>query len=269
VARVGWWGRAGDRTPLVMDVFDLDDADGEEVVEVGVRLVETATRHVVPEGARAPEYSRFLGAAWRDDPSERRAVEARMAALERTGARLFVERLRLEWRPGRPLPAASQRLTFRAVRDRAELVGLMTEVMDGTLDAHSRADLATMSPAQGAAKHYDGELDRYLSPREWWRVAALPSGDPVGFVVPARNDYNAIIAYLGVLPAYRGHGYIDDILAEGTRVLAAQGVPRIRASTDVGNVPMARAFARAGYVTFQRQIDLQWSGVSRSRGRAS
>ena len=59
-------------------------------------------------------------------------------------------------------------------------------------------------------------------------------------------------------PAHRGHGYIHDILATGTRLLAAQGVPRIRASTDVGNAPMAAAFAKAGYVIFERQIDMTW-----------
>jgi RimJ/RimL family protein N-acetyltransferase len=57
-----------------------------------------------------------------------------------------------------------------------------------------------------------------------------------------------IIAYLEVVPAHRGHGYIRDVLAVGTSLLAAQNLPRIRAATDVGNVPMAAAFALAGYV---------------------
>ncbi|NUR96483.1 MAG: GNAT family N-acetyltransferase, partial [Kribbellaceae bacterium] len=65
-------------------------------------------------------------------------------------------------------------------------------------------------------------------------------------------------AYLGVLPAHRGNGYIDEILAEGTRILAAEGVDHIRASTDVGNVPMAKAFARAGYVNFERSLNFIW-----------
>jgi RimJ/RimL family protein N-acetyltransferase len=77
-------------------------------------------------------------------------------------------------------------------------------------------------------------------------------------VLPARNPYGAIITYLAVLPAHRGHGYIDDILAEGTRVLAGQDVPRIRASTDLGNVPMANAFRRAGYANYQREINMTW-----------
>jgi len=50
-------------------------------------------------------------------------------------------------------------------------------------------------------------------------------------------------------------GYIADILAEGTRVLAAQEVPLINASTDLGNVPMAAAFRRAGWRTTGHQID--------------
>ena len=31
-----------------------------------------------------------------------------------------------------------------------------------------------------------------------------------------------------------------------------------RAATDLGNAPMAAAFAQAGYVTFERQIDMTW-----------
>jgi hypothetical protein len=62
-----------------------------------------------------------------------------------------------------------------------------------------------------------------------------------------------------VLPGHRGNGYIDDVLAEGTRVLAEQGVPRIRAATDLGNVPMAKSFQRAGYVNFERELTMTWN----------
>ena len=77
-------------------------------------------------------------------------------------------------------------------------------------------------------------------------------------MIPAHNGYYPIIAYLGVVPAHRGNGYIGEILAEGTRVLAANDVPTIHASTDLGNVPMARAFHRAGWLTTGRQIDMTW-----------
>jgi RimJ/RimL family protein N-acetyltransferase len=253
VARAGWWSRAGDQHPLLMDIFDIDgDTDD------GVRLLKTALSSVVPAGTTPPEYGRFLPPDWRDHNDTRQAVDDRMRALERAGATLFVERLRLEWRPGTPVAELSGRLAFRPVHSPGELIELMTLVLDGTLDAHGRDSLTRMTPSQAAREQYDDELERYASPHEWRRIATLPDGEPVGFVIPAHNGYNPIIAYLGVVPAHRGHGYVHDLLAVGTSVLAAQNVPNIRASTDVGNAPMAAAFALAGYVTFERQIDMTW-----------
>jgi RimJ/RimL family protein N-acetyltransferase len=222
-------------------------------------LLESAIAGVISPDVRPSDYIRFVPPDWRDNDKARQIVEDRMAALEQVGARLLVERLRLEWRAGTPIPAPSARLAFRPVTDRAELVGLMTLVLDGTLDAHSREALSRGSAGEAAAEQYDGEFMSYSSPRDWWRVATLPDGEPVGFVIPARNDYNPIIAYIGVLPRHRGRGYIDDLLAEGTRILAANDVPRIRASTDLANVPMANAFQRAGYVVYQRQVDMTWA----------
>ena len=282
VARAAWWTRRAGNPPLLLDVFDVDDAAPDRVA-VGEHLLRTAAAAVLPEGGPRPQYVRFTPPRWRDDPAVRPAVEARMAALERTGARLFVERLRLEWRAGTPLAEPTGRLGFRGT-DREEMIGLMAGVLDGTLDAHSRADLARAGatgtdPVRAAdaaaddasrrragadarravaAGQYDGEFRMYATPPGWHRVGLAPGGEPVGFVVPARNAYNPIIAYIGVLPAYRGHGYVDDLLAEGTRLLAGEGAPRIRASTDVTNVPMAHAFARAGYVDFEHQIDMTW-----------
>lgn len=258
VARVAWWGQPGNPVPLMLDILDLDDTGHPDGVDVGVRLVKAAMAGVIPAAVTPPAYGRVIPSAWRDDAAARRVVEDRMAVLEPLGAQLLVERLRLEWRPGTPIPEPTGRLAFRPVRDRAELIALMTLLLDGTLDAHSRADLTRMSAPQAAADHYERELAQYRSPREWWRVATLPGGEPVGFVTPARNDYNPIIGYLGVVPAHRGNGYIDEILAEGTRILAAEGVPRIRAATDVANVPMAQAFARVGYVAFERAITMTW-----------
>jgi RimJ/RimL family protein N-acetyltransferase len=255
VARVAWWTYGRDQDPAVLDVFDIaDDAEPED----GVRLLRAALAAVLPGGETPPEAIRFVPPDWRDDENDRRVVETRMAALEATGARLFVERLRLQWDAGTPVALPNDRLVFREPASREELVGLMTTVLEGTLDAHSRAELEHKPPAQVAAEQHDDEFLGYPSPRSWWRIATLPPGDPIGFVIPARNAYNPILAYIGVLPAHRGKGYIDDVLAEGTRILAADGAPRIRASTDVGNEPMAKAFARAGYRTFERQLNLTW-----------
>ncbi|HEY1644310.1 MAG TPA: GNAT family N-acetyltransferase [Streptosporangiaceae bacterium] len=260
LARAAWWTRKSGGAPLVLDVLDVDDRSPDlDRADLLDRLLRTAIAATLPDGARLPRYSRFVPPDWRENPAAGQPVTDRMTALERTGARLFVERLRLEWRPASGVPEPSGRLAFRPVGDEAELVGLMTLVLEGTLDAHDRDDLTRMPAREVAARHYQGELAGFTSPREWWQIAELPGGEPAGFVIPARNAYNPIIAYLAVLPAHRGHGYIDDILAEGTRILAGQGVPHIRASTDLGNVPMANAFQRAGYVNFEREINMTWS----------
>ncbi|MFI6072284.1 GNAT family N-acetyltransferase [Actinoplanes sp. NPDC051343] len=251
VARAGWWARAGDEHPLLMDIFDVDGSPSD-----GLALLAEALPAMTGPGALAPpEFLRFV-------PAEGPFTGPWRTVLQESGARLLVERRRLQWHPGTPVPAPTGRLEFRPATSSEELIDLMTLVLDGTLDAHSQADLRRLSPRATAEEQYRDELVRYPSPREWWRIAGLPSGEPVGFVIPARNDYNAVIAYIGVVPAHRGHGYIDDILAEGTRILAAEGVPRIRANTDVGNFPMEAAFARAGYETYQRQIDLTWPAAT-------
>jgi RimJ/RimL family protein N-acetyltransferase len=256
VARVGWWTWRAGEDPYALDFFDFDDSPGS--VDVALKLFEAATAAVFPEGGTLPQYIRFTPPDWHDDPAANRVVTERVAALERTGATLLVERLRLEWLPERGVPEVEKaRLSFRPVADRADLVALMTDVLDGTLDAHSQAELTRMTAAEQAGQQYDEELLGYSSPHEWWRIGVL-DGKPVGFVIPARNSYNPIIAYIGVVPAHRGNGFIAELLAEGTRLLAAEGVPRIRAATDVGNVPMAKAFARAGYEVFERQVDMTW-----------
>jgi RimJ/RimL family protein N-acetyltransferase len=256
VARAAWWGSAGDAAPSLLDILDV--ADDPDRIDIGVCLLKNALTEIVPAGGRPPEYSRLIPADWREHASSQRAVEDRMAIVGQIGAQLLTERFRFEWRPGTPVAAPTGRLEFRPASDDGELLDLMTQAMDGTLDAHSRQDLARMSARQGAVRHFEGELARYSSPRQWWQIAMLPGGEPAGFVIPARNNYHAIIAYLGVLPAHRGNGYINEILAEGTRILAAHNVPRIRASTDLGNVPMAEAFARAGWINFQRSISMIW-----------
>jgi len=257
LARAAWWSRGDTETPFRLDIFDLDDsATDVDLVDVGVQLLRTAMANLALPGP--PDYSRFVPSDWRESASTRRVVEDRMAVVERMGARLFVERLRLEWEPHGAAPEPGHRLVFRQLDDKEEFVGLLASALDGSLDAHDRADLTQMSAHEAAVKHYEEEFALYTSPREWWRTATLPDGEPVGFVIPAANPYHSIIAYIAVLPAHRGKGYVDEILAEGTRVLAEQGVPRIRASTDLGNTPMANAFRRGGYVNFEREIVMTW-----------
>jgi hypothetical protein len=54
----------------------------------------------------------------------------------------------------------------------------MAGIPDGTLDAHGRADLATMSPKEAAVRQYEDELMSYESPRDWWRIAERQAAYP-------------------------------------------------------------------------------------------
>ncbi|MDF2562824.1 MAG: N-acetyltransferase [Microbacterium sp.] len=259
IGRLALWSPSGSTDATQFDVFDLDDAlSDDEQREIGAALLEAAHTQVIAGQATPPEFARYLAADWRERPAERRATETIMALLESSGARFVVERLRLQWEPKAGLPTPDPRLDFRGFESDDELLDLTTRALAGTLDAHSRGELGQASPRDVARAQFDEEFARYSTPREWWRVAVDGAGEAVGFVFPARNSYHHIIAYVGVLPEHRGNGFIDGILGEGTRVLAEAGAPHIRASTDVGNLPMANAFARAGYGTFQRLINMEW-----------
>jgi GNAT superfamily N-acetyltransferase len=255
-ARAAWWGAPADQAPAVLDFLDLSDAPDR--VEIGVRLLKLALSEILPSGSTPPDFVRFVAPDWRQQPIARALIEDLMSIVAATGGHLLAERFRFQWEPGTPIAAPTGRIAFRAVRDDHELLELMVAVMDGTLDAHSREHLARMSARDAAIRHLEEELACYTTPRAWWQIATRPGGEPVGFVIPAHNRYGPIIAYLGVLPADRGNGYINEILAEGTRILAAQDPPRIRASTDLGNVPMAQAFNHAGWINFERSINMTW-----------
>jgi RimJ/RimL family protein N-acetyltransferase len=259
LGRLALWSPADAAEPTQLDIFDVDESlTDDEQRAVGTALLRAARAEVLDGLTTAPEVARYLPADWREHATSRHGTEVRIALLEETGARVVVERLRLEWTPASGIPAADPRLSFRDFASDDEVLALTTRVLDGTLDAHSRDDLERATPREVAERQFEEEFARYTTPRAWWRVAADASGEPVGFVIPARNSYHHIIAYIGVLPEHRGKGWIDGILAEGTRVLAEAGAPHIRASTDVSNVPMAAAFARAGYDTFERVINLAW-----------
>jgi len=259
VARLAWWSNSGSSTPALLDIFDIRDARDPVNVEAARRLLVAATARVVGVDVRPPEYLRYVRPDWRGDDDARAETEALMAISASTGARLFVERRRLEWRAGTPIPPRSGRLRFRSPHDEDEILKLMTEVIAGSLDAYTRLDLESMSAAEAARAHFDSEIAAQVSSRSNWRIAIDHHDDIVGFVTPGHNYYHPVIGYLAVLPRHRRQGYINDILNEGVAVLAATGVDHIRAATDLTNTPMGDAFERNGWTEFERSINMTWA----------
>ncbi|SEK57633.1 GNAT family N-acetyltransferase [Nonomuraea pusilla] len=241
VARAGWWGGPYDTTPRSLDFFDFDDvADGAALLR--------AAPFRVGHDMRLP-----LG--WQADPVTGPVVEARVAAAAQAGMRVRARRLRYLWESDQRAPAPSDRLVFSEEPDD-----------EAVLDAFRRiqADPAAAPNGSGAAVQGLGPVtERELEPllgcppsRSWWRLARTRDGDLVGLAVPARNHVRPVVAFVGVVPAHRGHGYGYDLLAEATRILAGHGADEIAAGADAADVPTSRALVRAGYRLVGEQLDL-------------
>ncbi|MEW2412384.1 GNAT family N-acetyltransferase [Streptomyces sp. NPDC046866] len=192
-----------------------------------------------------PEYNMSLPADWKDRPEAVAAVAWRREAAERAGLARAIERLRYEWTPAAGTAGPTGRLVFRDGTDE-EYLHAFARLAEGSLDLHTQQELRSTDAEQLARADMDFYLD-CPGERSWWRLAELPDGTLAGLAVPSATPYYRNVGYLGVVPELRGRGLIDEILAEITRFHAAEGADRITATTDTANVPMAAAFARAGY----------------------
>jgi len=66
-----------------LDILDIDDSSADrDRVDIGVRLLQTATAEVIPAGTRPPEYSRFVPPDWREGEVTRRVVEDRVGHVD-------------------------------------------------------------------------------------------------------------------------------------------------------------------------------------------
>ncbi|OEV12269.1 GNAT family N-acetyltransferase [Streptomyces nanshensis] len=261
VARAACWAEPGARRPLLVDWFDF--APGEEAA--AVRLLRELTPKV--------EFELVLPPGWRDDPAVRAGAEARIGAAARAGWSPLVERFRYRWTPACGLPVHPGRLRFRPEPDDEAVLDVLRQIEHGTLDAHARLAMARHEEPDGSGNG-DGDgsgnasaveraaredLDHLrwtasFGGRAWWRLAFAPDGALVGLQAPARIPSGLAVGFIGVVPRQRGHGYAYDLLAECTRQLAAEGAESVVASTDLGNAPMAAAFAKAGYPIEQHRF---------------
>jgi ribosomal protein S18 acetylase RimI-like enzyme len=251
VARVAFSGPLEAELPLAMGSLEIGTRPDR--VETGLALVRTAyvamTGGGTGEGGR-PEYRQFLPVDWHEHAGMRAAVADRRTVARLAGLRFLVERVELRWpaAPGEALSPRPGRLTFRPVGDDAEVLAVVRGTLDGTLDAHARRDKAR-DGIDAAARAIVEELP---GPRSLVRLAYDPATSCVGITVPGLRPWGADISYVGVLPEHRGNGYADELLFEASHLLVEGGATEIVAATDVGNAPMAAAFARCGYRVVDR-----------------
>jgi len=245
VARALWWGPADAAHPVALDCLWVDASVAERAT-VGAELIARGMSAFMEHGApRVPVYNVDLARGWRPDAARSAAIAWRRAAALAAGLTDEVERLQFEWTPDLGVPEPSSRLVF-AQADDAAFLAVFRRIAEGSLDASTRRGVA----AHGAEDAARREMDFYLdSPgeRDWWRIAHTRDGAVAGLALPSATPYGRNVGYLGVVPEFRGRGLVGDLLDEITRIHAAADAPRISATTDVSNAPMAAAFERAGY----------------------
>ena len=142
------------------------------------------------------------------------------------------------------------------------------QVTQGTLDRGLCHDRETLGPERAAREEYHAAQALRYEPA-WWQLAYTHGGALVGLVMPAVNDGGPIIYYIGVVPEYRGQGYVNDLLTQGTKVLQEAGATRIVSDSDKVNVPMARAFERADYAQAEHHFQRVWRSHDPAGGRLS
>ncbi len=167
-------------------------------------------------------------------------------------------------------------------RQRAVLV-LRHTLGWGAKDTASALDMSVAS-VNSALQRARATMRRHLPrERQEWTADASPprrvgavawelafdGGDLVGLVMPTVAPSFGTIGYVGVVPEQRGHGYVNDLLARGTRTLLGTGASVLRADADLDNAPMAAAFIRAGWQSIGTRNEFELRLQSSRAARAS
>lgn len=252
--RAMWWGRDAS-VPTALDVWDVD-AQVPDRAKLAKALLDAGHEALASRGVSVPlPHTLRLPNDWRDQADVAVEVDLKTRCAAAAGLTLVNERLQFQWDRGQPLPPQPTSVVFESADDDAFL-RLFAAAARGSLDVGTRRELESGSAEELAR----AEVDFYLaSPgdRSWWRTAATTDGTLVGVAIPSATPTNRNVGFLAVLPEHRGRGYVDALLAFIIRFHAAEGAPRITATTDAVNAPMAAAFRRAGYRCTETRVDLE------------
>lgn len=263
LGRAVWWGVGG--SPLVLAEWDVA-GDVPNKAEVGAALLLSGIDiEAFREEGDAPLYTIRVPFGWSDEECSVSEVGWRCAAGEIVGWNEFTERLTFEWvrefeergegGEGEVEAPRGPRCSFREGTDE-EFRTLVAACAEGSLDATTARGLAS-----GAPESFDEFLADLRSEidgdRHWWRIAEIAGPRTVGYVLPARHDGGYRVAHLGVLPEFRGHGFVDDLVAHARTVLRAEGAATIAATTDSLNYPYTSALLRAGFSAREVEIHLE------------
>ncbi|NKB71849.1 MAG: GNAT family N-acetyltransferase [Candidatus Latescibacteria bacterium] len=183
----------------------------------------------------------------------------RKAAMEMAGVPILQEKRTFSWNEPKPPIAVPARLTFRPLSEIGQetFLAAVEAAYAGTLDRSAQHDLAHMGGRTLAAcvrEEWDEISAGFSYQPNWFQLAYNDSGETVGYTQPVvfpdckKDDLEeGSLYHIAVLPQHRGHGYIDDLLAQSVATLQKVGVWRIFCDTDSQNSPMIKSFQRAGF----------------------
>lgn len=252
--RALWWGREA-TVPIALDVWDVAPGEPDVPIVLG-ELMTHGHLSLTARGVAVPlPHTIRVPIGWKGVDAVRHDVEMKIEVAADAGLTRTNERLQFQWDAGTPVPTEPTRVTFSPADDET-FVHLFARAAAGSLDVLTARELET-SDAMALAR---AEVDFYRAcpgERDWWRVARVQAGEVIGVAIPSATPTTRNVGYLAVLPEHRGQGHVDDLLAWITRFHARAGAPRITATTDAINTPMAAAFTRAGYRCTEIRIDLE------------
>jgi adenylylsulfate kinase len=251
VGVVAGWGGPDFGAPRILDVVAVPRDDPQ----AGRALLAYALERSAALGSPGLEIIQFAPAL---DPLNDTGVIATRAVIEQCGYRLLVQRIRYELDVASViLTIPTTELRFERVPDAADprLERIMAELLVGSLDAHDLAaldvgDLQTV--ARETVVEYTG-----LDPIESFFLAFDRADALVGLVIGGLRGTTdrGVASFIGVSHLHRGRGYAGQLLGFITAKMVEEGAKRIIGETDIGNVPMARAFTFVGYPQTESRLD--------------
>ena len=244
VARAALWALPNEAVPSDVVLIDANwaepDLSGGHVLlkrihELAAALGARELQHHVDSPPGPPQYQ--------EGESERvRLLTEAWYELQRDGLRW----LYTASAAAQPPPESS--LAFRGLPEVGEevFVEALAATYEGTRDSILTRHIQEHGLLGAARSDFaDYQQMEYLP--EWWELAYAEDGALAGVIMSARNPSSAVIGHVGVAPQQRGRGFAVQLVRRGTAQLVAAGAGEIRGDCDRGNVPMVKAFQRAGY----------------------
>jgi len=248
VARAALWSLPAAEIPTDLVLIDADWSDTD--VSTGQAVI-TRT-HDLARNVGADDLSHSIDSP-PEAPQYQDNEQARVRLLESCGYELRRDGVR--WRySGTESTTAAPSLLFRSLPDVGEdaFVAAIEATYEGTRDSWISSSIEELG-LLGAARADFLDMQGMERQQDWWELAYTADGLLAGVIMAARNPTSAVIAYVGVVPEQRGRGLAAELVRRGTARLVDSAAAEIRGDCDRDNVPMVKAFERAGYQDFARR----------------